>query len=249
MHFLYVDESGDPGVSRYGSRHYVLCGLVVKDDDWPKFLFRMKTFRAALKNAYGLKIRTEVHASELIRINKLADYRSIRKNSRLKILREYAQQIPIIFDTAKVIAVCLDKPAFPTNTDFQALAWQRLIERYDTYLKKNATDQGIIVADQTDERKIRMLLRKMRIYNPVKSHFNPGTYNAPVDNILEDVFQRDSSTSYFIQTIDVVAHLLYRKEYPKGSLKKFGVENLFDCVSPIILKEASKSDPLGILRK
>ncbi|WP_152605106.1 DUF3800 domain-containing protein [Phaeodactylibacter xiamenensis] len=28
MHFMYVDESGDPGLHKYGSPYYILSGLV-----------------------------------------------------------------------------------------------------------------------------------------------------------------------------------------------------------------------------
>ena len=88
----------------------------------------------------------------------------------------------------------------------------------------------------------------MRIYNPVPSHYG-GTRNIPTDNILEDPFLRDSKHSYFIQAVDVIAHALYRKEYVKGSLRKYGVNKLLDTSKPILLKEASNNDPLGIVRK
>ncbi len=88
----------------------------------------------------------------------------------------------------------------------------------------------------------------MRVYNPVPSHFG-GIYQAPTDNILEDPFARNSQHSYFIQAVDCIAHTLYRREFPKGSLKKFGVDKLFDYVEPLLLKEANKSDKDGIVRK
>jgi len=49
--------------------------------------------------------------------------------------------------------------------------------------------------------------------------------------------------------VDVIAHVLYRKEYPKGSLKKFGLEHFFDILEPVLLKEAAKGDDFGIVRK
>lgn len=104
------------------------------------------------------------------------------------------------------------------------------------------------MSDDTDSIKLMRLLRKMRIYNPTPSHFS-GSYNAPADNIIEDVIARSSHHSYFIQSVDVVAQLLYRKEYPKGSLKKFGLEKKFLKLDPVLLKKASSSDPHGIVRK
>jgi len=75
------------------------------------------------------------------------------------------------------------------------------------------------------------------------------TYNTPIDSILEDTFSRSSHHSYFLQSVDVIAHTLYRMEYPKGSLKKFGLEHQFKKLEPILLKLANKSDDYGIIRK
>ncbi|MEZ0609575.1 DUF3800 domain-containing protein [Fibrella sp. WM1] len=248
MQLMYVDESGDPGCVRYASKHYILSGLIVSDRDWKTCLDKVKIFRQHLKATTGLLIRTEIHAAELIRISKIEAYRKIRKPVRIKILQELMQQLPAIFDKAVVINICLEKSQFPANTNFQELAWSRLIQRYDTYLKKTANDIGIIVADDSDDAAIRKLLRKMRVYNPTPSHYS-GTYNAPTDNIIEDVFMRSSQHSMFIQAVDCISHCLYRREFPKGSLKKFGVENYFNYIDSILLKIASTNDPCGIVRK
>lgn len=88
----------------------------------------------------------------------------------------------------------------------------------------------------------------MRVYNPVPSYYG-SPYNAPTDSILEDLMQRNSKHSFFIQTVDIIAHLLYRQEHPKGSLKKYGLEKLFGTLEPLFLKEASRTDKLGIVRK
>lgn len=245
---MYVDESGDPGSSKYASKHYILSGLVIADQDWKASLEKMKVFRQHLKTTTGLLIRTEIHAAELIRINKLEAYHKIRKSLRIKILKELMQQLPAIFDKAVVINICLEKSQFSADTNFQELAWSRLIQRYSTYLKKVAKDLGIIIADDSDDAAIRKLLRKMRVYNPTPSHYS-GTYNAPTDNIIEDVFMRSSQHSMFIQAVDCIAHSLYRREFPKGSLKKFGVEHYFNFIDPLLLKVAASNDPCGIVRK
>ena len=245
---MYVDESGDPGKSAHASPHFALSGLIINTNDWAKYLNRLKQFRKTLFKLYGLNQRIEIHANELIRINKIDAYKSIKKLNRIAILRFYCEQIQFIFSDAKVINVCFDKSGFTSTKEVSLTAWERLIQRYDTYLKKSVQDKGIIVADETDSKEITKQLRKMRVYNPVKSHYS-GYYNALTDNIVEDLFQRRSIDSYFIQTVDVIVHSLYRQEFPKGSLKKFGVEKYFKLIEPIFLKEASKSDPLGIVRK
>lgn len=248
MHFIYIDESGDPGNNPY-SKHFILSGLVVSIDDWDDCLRKLKILRKTIKKTYGLNQRTEIHSAELIRIGKIEDYKKIRKSIRLEILKYYCQQIPTIFNKSKVINVCLDKTQFGEKSVFE-IAWSRLIQRFDNHLKKDCKSKGII-ADDTQSRVLMQLLRKMKVYNPIPSRYNDNHqsyYNAPTDSIIEDIFSRDSTHSYFIQSVDVIAHLLYRKEYPKGSLKKYQIEKQFDYLEPILLKKANKNDPQGIVR-
>ena len=248
MYIMYVDESGDPGKHKHSSPHFILSGLIIHQDKWETYLHRLKTFRKSLKVNYGLNQRVEIHASELIRVNKLEEYKKIKKTNRINILKDYCGQIPIIFDTAKIINICI-KIEEHSEKDIFDLAWGRLTQRFDTFLKKEGKDKGIIVADDTDSKRLMHLQRKMRIYNPIPSIYSENSYNAPINNVIEDTFSRSSVHSYFIQSIDVVAHLLYRKEFPKGSLKKYGLEKQFIRLEPVLLKKASNTDEYGIVRK
>ena len=40
---MYVDESGDSGVSIHSSPHFILSGLIIDQDDWSLNLERLKT--------------------------------------------------------------------------------------------------------------------------------------------------------------------------------------------------------------
>ncbi|OHD13347.1 MAG: hypothetical protein A2086_14665 [Spirochaetes bacterium GWD1_27_9] len=255
MFLMYIDESGDPGLYVEGknSQHYILSGLILNMTDWTTYLDRLKKFRRWLDKKYKLSTREEIHASELIRVNKIESYKNITKSDRIEILRLYSEAIPKIFNKAKIINVCLDKNELKLGNfkNFSEYAWHRVIQRFDRFLSKQDRDKGIIIADDTDEPLIRNLLRRMRFYNPVKSNYNDTFYNSIVENIIEDPFLRNSKHSYFIQTVDVLSHLLYRKEYPKGSLKKFNLHKYFFNTESILLKESTKKDKdnLGIVRK
>lgn len=252
MHILYVDESGDTGKYLKGesknSSHYILSAIIISQEDWFSTLEKLKKLRGVISTNYGLSPRIEIHASELIRINKIVEYRKLPKHIRLEILKFYTSQIPIIFDTSKVLNICLDKTKQKSKYDIQALAWNRLIQRYDTYLKI-LNDKGIIISDtMNQESLIRNTIRKMRIYNPVPSHFG-SFYQNPIKNVIEDAFNRDSKHSYFIQTVDVISHILYRKEYPKSSLKKYNLDRYFKLLEPILLTDAARHEEFGIVRK
>lgn len=244
MYIMYVDESGDPGTHENSSPHFILSGLIVHQSDWDKFLDRLKIFRKSLKAKYNLNQRTEIHASELIRPNKMEEYKKIRKSDRINMLKLYCENIPIIFDSALILNVCINISE-NTDKDIFDLAWSRLLDRYNTFLVKDGKDVGIIINDDTNSLKLMQLHRKLRIYNPVPGIKN----NAPLNSIIEDPLSRSSHHSYFIQTADVISHCLYRREFPKGSLKKFQLENAFLHLNPILLKKASRSDEYGIVRK
>ena len=248
MYIMYVDESGDPGELNGNSPHFILNGLIIAAEDWENSLQRLKAFRQQLKSDYGLALREEIHATELIRVGKIKSYRNIRKKDRIAILKKCVNEFPRIFSSSKVLNICIDKKNNP-EINIKERAWSRLIQRYDNYLKRSANKAlGIIISDGIEDREVRQLLRKMRVYNPVPSKFG-NYYQALTNNIIEDVFSRDSGNSYFIQAVDVIAHLLYRREYPKGSLKKYQIDTFFDSLDPILLKKATVADELGIVRE
>ncbi|MFY8000290.1 MAG: DUF3800 domain-containing protein [Candidatus Kapaibacteriota bacterium] len=250
---MYVDESGDAGdwINPHSgnSRHYILSGLIVPSSDWNQSFARMKTLRKVFRSAYNFPMQEEVHASELIRVGKSKSYRSISKTNRMKILVRFIQEIPQIFTTGKIINIILDKTDFVSGTNYKEIAWSRLLQRYDTFLKKSGSVNGMVIVDGDEEAKIRALLRKMRIYNPAPSKLNAGIYQTPIDNIIEDIFERNSKHSFFIQAADIIAHSLYRYEYPKGSLKKWGIDRAFLALEPLLLKEVSGGDSLGVVRE
>lgn len=244
---MYVDESGDPGTHPLSSPHFILSGLVVSQNDWDKYLMRLKDFRKYLKEKYGLNQRTEIHAAELIRIQKLDEYKKIKKKDRLNIIKDYCSEIPVIFDTAKIINICIKISEHPKQDIFH-LAWSRLLQQYDIFLKNDTTDKGIIVSDDTDSLKLMSLQRSMRKQGSIST---PGKslIHDRIHNIIEDTFTKSSHHSYFVQSADLIAHILYRMEYPKGSLKKHAVEHQFKKLEPILYRQAGEPDPYGIVRK
>lgn len=247
MYLMYVDESGDPGKAPGSSEHYILSGVIIHYKQWSNKLDRLKKFRKYISQKYNLGVNTEIHATELLRIKKIKAYTRIKKSDRIKILNEYATYIPNIFKGCKVINVSFNKSKLDLVDDIPKLAWGRLISRYDSYLKKTVKDEGMIFADEGNDATMRLLLRKMRVYNPIRSYWG-GTYNAKITKIIEDVTFRKSNSSYFIQTVDVIAFLLYRMDYPKGSTKKYNLDKMFPLIGPVLLTEASPKDPYGVVR-
>ena len=102
MYFLYVDESGDPGKATLNSsKHFILSGFMIHSEEWWDKLQSFHKYRKYLNEQYGLSTRTEIHAAELIRINKNKEYRKIHKSKRIEILKGLSQNIPKNFSKFK----------------------------------------------------------------------------------------------------------------------------------------------------
>lgn len=115
--------------------------------------------------------------------------------------------------------------------------------------------QALIIADEGRDIEITRVLRKMNVHNPIPSAFGrwpEGTVrNTPTEKIIEDPIFRQSHMSYLLQLVDCVAFALLKKEVPPTpNIKKYGIHKMFDAVLPsVCIKAASRSDPLGIVRK
>lgn len=229
---MYVDESGDPGMREGASAHYILTGLIIHHTAWQESLHRLRQFRKQIQQASGLDVHTEIHATDLLRIKKQETYKMIGKKQRINILAAYASCLTEIFPTGFLITVHLNKSLCEKDQNISELAWQQLLVKYHTFLQQQE-ERGMIIADEGNETALRYLLRNLR-------------KQTELHRVIEDFSHRSSKASYFIQTVDVIAFLLFKKLYPKGAAKKYGLDQLFDRFCSLELTEqtiAEKKSP------
>lgn len=253
MYLLYVDESGDAGLNRSPSRYFVLSGFVVHELRWHETLESVINFRKHLRDTYGLKLREELHASRFV--HKPGDLARIPKSMRLKILREVLDFEAGLPDVS-VINVLVDKDGKAPPFDVFDVAWVTLIQRFHNTIShknfpgpQNPDDKGLLVVDQTEEKKLRGISRRMRRYNPVPSMFGPDAKPIPITTLVEDAVHRNSLHSYFIQLSDVNAYFLYQRFDACGYVKRKGARNYFNRLRPILCTVASRTDPDGIVSR
>ena len=260
MHFIYVDESGDPGRLKQTdgeqvqpSRHFLLTGLIVAASEWREYLSAVVDIRRDLRDAFGLPVRAELHGAELLHPRHNPIYRRLGNRAvRARLYQAFLRNTVLKMPKARVVNVHLDKanPRYPSTADhpdWLELTWERLLQRFQNYLARDcANDLGLVFSDETNEPKVRRLLRRIRVYNRLPSRFG-GSYSAPLDRIVEDPVIRQSAHSFFIQTADMIAYALYHKLYPKGSYRRYNVDRMFDLTEQILLKQASREDPWGIV--
>jgi hypothetical protein len=115
--------------------------------------------------------------------------------------------------------------------------------------------RAMIFADEGRETEITRVYRKMTVFNPVPSQFGTWadgtTKNLPLQRIIEDPVFKQSHHSFFIQLADCVSFALLKRELPPTpNIAKYGINEFFDqCLKGVCFKDASPSDPLGVVRK
>lgn len=251
MYLLYVDESGDVGTANSPSRYFALSGFVVHELRWHDTLESVIDFRRHLRGRYGLKLREELHAGHFL--HKPGEIARIGKSLRLRLLRDTLDFQASLSDIS-IINVVVDKAGKPSSFDVFETAWMTLIQRFHNTIShknfpgpQNADDHGLLIVDQTEEKKLRGISRRMRRYNPVPSMFGPSARAVPITTLVEDAVHRNSLHSYLIQLADVNAYFLYQRFQPSGYVKRKGARNYFNRLRPVLCTVASRADPDGIV--
>jgi len=252
MYMLYVDESGDVGMVQGSSPYFVLSGFVVHELRWVSLINDIISFRRELRRRYGLKLREEIHAAHFL--HRPGDLRRIRKDVRLRMLRDVLDYEASLADIS-IVNIVIDKQGKSPNYDVFEGAWMLLVQRFHNTIShrnfpgpQNPQDLGLLVADRTDEAKLRKLMRRLRRFNPVPSMIGTAPRQILLDTLVEDPVHRDSLHSYFIQLSDVNAYFLFQKLRPCGYVKNKGARNWFDRLDPVLCKVASRSDPQSVVR-
>lgn len=116
--------------------------------------------------------------------------------------------------------------------------------------------RAVIFADEGREYDIQKAIRKMSVFNPIPSKFGAwgdgrASKSITIERVLEDPVFKKSFQSHFIQLADCISYALLKQETPPTErVKKYGINKMFrECLEEICCKQASKYDPLGIVRK
>jgi len=248
MFLMYVDESGDIGTENSPTKYFVLSALIFHELRW-NAMENLIAFRRHLRVTKGLKMREEIHATHFV--NRPGELRRLKRNDRLDILKQCIDWVANQQDI-NVITVVAAKTG-KTKEQIFDWSWQRLVQRFENTIRHrnfkgpvNPDDRGMMIADRTDDKQLRLLVRRMRRYNPLPD-FSGGYRNLALDYVIEDPVMRESKDSFLHQMVDVVSYCARQLYEPNVYMKKKGGHKFYERLDTALVKRASKAHPLGIV--
>jgi hypothetical protein len=259
MYLMYVDESGDTGLSGSPTSYFALSGLVVHESQWRTFINQLIAFRKTLRSVYALPIRTEIHAAEFINHRiKAVGGTDIKRQDRLAILRNTIDELakmPYLSVTSVIVDKTTKASRSPPYDAFDA-AWSTLFQRFENTMTHGnfpggfSRSHGMVVTDATAGTKLLRMVRRMAVFNYVPHHpsFGTGSRNIPIVRIIEDPYGKDSAEALPIQMADVAVYFLHQKFKPNGYVRKQSAQHYYDRLAPVLNRLASRNNPLGIVQ-
>lgn len=250
MYLMYVDESGDTGLSNSPTTHFALSGLVVHESRWRPFIDQLITFKRTMRAVHGLPVRAEIHASEYIKSRVF----NLPRHVRFAILRNFLDEIAKCPDIS-ITNVIVDKTTKSPNYDVFENAWQILFQRFENTLGYgnfpggHRSDHGMVITDATNGEKLKRLVRRMAVHNyvPHTPYYGGGARNLPITRIIEDPHGKDSADTLPIQACDTVAYFLMQKFRPNSYIRRMRAQHYLNRLGPVLNTRASKANGLGLV--
>ncbi|MFR8171147.1 MAG: DUF3800 domain-containing protein [Marvinbryantia sp.] len=214
---VYCDETGDDGLNTNSSNAFILTSMSMPTESWQTNYELFKKFRKQLKSEYGFHVSEEMHTKQFLTDKN--PYRSYcwTREQKIEILKKFTLAISTL--DISVINVIIDKTKIKVG-EYSILenALTYNIQRIEN--DSNGDWNFIIITDKGRISPMRKTARAIRAYNPIQSQFG-GYINKPIKYLIEDIMEKDSKESYFIQICDFISffvHLYYKTRYQNEAL-------------------------------
>jgi hypothetical protein len=258
MIIAYYDEAGDDGYPKYSSPLFVLSALYLHYQNWKSIYQNLYDFRKFIKHQYGIPIKCELHTRQLL-LNK-NPYRKFyfTDKKRLELMDHYCEMIASL-DWKFINVVINKKKISKSSYDVLDRAFTYSIQRIENDLSRiDPSSKFMIITDEGRIGKMRRVSRKIQRINYIPSLDGYTTYRREIEQLIEDPLPKDSKQSYFIQTVDMVACIVYMHKLlqlgvaPLSNRSPAGLNHnrlvkWIEILKPSLNLAASSVDPYGIV--
>lgn len=203
---VYFDETGDDGNNTKTSDTFILTSTMVAASDWQICFDRNKQFRRFLHEKYGFSYFDEFHTKPFLYNKYPYRFNNWAPEQRREIVFYIAKFIAWL--DVSIVNVIIDKTKI-RHSDYEVLrhALTYNIQRIENSSGGNWNYLGITDPGRTASMK--KTARLIRAYNPIPS-FDGGVHNQPIKYMIEDILEKDSKDSCFIQISDFVSYFVHQ---------------------------------------
>ncbi|MBR0406491.1 MAG: DUF3800 domain-containing protein [Clostridia bacterium] len=218
-YIAYFDETGDDGIIETSSDTFVLTSLYMSSQAWQSNFDSIKECRKQLKETFGFHTSEEMHTKHFLTDKGLYRPYGWSAEQRREILKLYTKSISRL--SASSVNVVIDKTRITHPETYQVLqnALTYNIQRIENDSKQNWN--YLIITDPGRLPPMRKTAREIRAFNPIPSQYGTGYRNQPIKSLIEDILEKDSKESYFIQICDFISyfvHLYYKTVHQQKDL-------------------------------
>jgi hypothetical protein len=238
VHLIYIDDSGDETCCLFSA-------LSIPASEWRSCFERIREYRRALKRTDQILVQAEFHAWKFVSGRGRLGPAIVTKGRRCAIFKE------TLAFTATLPGLRCFNAFFPVGQEF--VAFERLLNRINRNMQASSS-HALLICDEGKEAAYTRLTRRMAVFNMIPSQYGrweggEAAKNIPIDRILEDPVFKPSRRSYFVQLADFAAYALLRRERQLPSKNRYGLHEAFNLLRPVLVTQATKYDPDGILRR
>lgn len=226
-YIAYFDETGDDGANTNSSNQFVLTSIYMSSEDWQDNFDKVRACRKQLKEQFGFHVSEEFHTRHLVRDKGFYRDHGWTDEQRREIIIAFTKCIADL--KIKIVNVIIDKTRI-IDSDYPVLekALTYNIQRIEN--DSNGDWKYLIISDKGREAPMRKTARAIRAYNPVPCF--GGYQNHPIKGMIEDILEKDSTESYFIQVCDFVSYFadLYYRAVDKNETLPNRVSRVVDQI-------------------
>ena len=169
------------------------------------------------------------------------------------IIDEYCELISKLDVKIVNVVVIKNKIIGEENTVLKK-AFTYSIQRIHNDMEKNFSNENFMII--TDKGRVASMIkisRKMIEENSIPSKFSGKPYEKTIELLIEDPLGRDSKQSYFVQTVDMIAYIVYlyiHKSIPKRmpNIVNDKIEDWMNTLKSSLNTDASENCKYGIVR-
>ena len=226
-YLAYFDETGDDGMVKYSCDHFVLTSIYMPADCWQRNFDTFRAMRRELRATFGLHVTEEFHTKHFLTDKNPYRAYGWTQQEKQEILKRYT--IALASLDMQCVNVIIDKTKVKRD-DYSVL------ENALTYSVQRIENDSagkwkyVILSDKGRVGVMSHMVRKIRAFNPIPSMFGEDYRNQPIRNMVEDILEKDSSESYFIQACDFISYFahLYFTTHDQGKTLPNRVANIIE---------------------